>query len=95
MYYTKMLKEVEIELDGLNEIRVMDWIDTHHDNLWSKTNDRFYEALVEPGDCQSDEDYGAMIQMEIDIYRKTILELIQWYKVNQLEESTRKLLQVG
>ena len=90
-----MLKEIDIELDGLNETRVMCWIDAHYDNIWSKTIDRFYNSLVEQGDCQSDKDYEAMIQTEIDIYRDTILELIQWYKMHQLQKSTDQLLKVG
>ena len=87
-----MLKSIEMALGDENEIRVMCFIDDRYDNMWSKAVDRFYDALVEQGDCQSDAEYEAMIQVEANIYQETILELIQWYKMHKLEEATHELL---
>lgn len=88
MNFSKITEEIENELSIVYMPNAIQYIDNNFDNAWSKALDRFDHALKIGIETNNHE----LLILEGNIYKETILKLIDQYKYSKRQNKVSELL---
>lgn len=86
--FSQLIWDIESELQMEYWPGAIKWADENHNNAWSNALETFDKALSE---AQITKDMGHLKRMA-DLYKKTILILLSWYKKAKAVNDTESFL---